>query len=89
MISNKKAEEIWNTVLGEWKKKYHEDSLDPVMLSAIKMLIFNFPHEDGSQRVTDMQTGITHLVPLEEIILNGLHGTDLHKFPMENRFIKR
>jgi hypothetical protein len=90
MISAKKAEEIWNKVLDHWKNKFNqEDSLDPVKLAAVRLMIFMFPHEDGNQRVVDMRTGFTHLVPLEEIILNGLHGADLHRFPIEYKPTKR
>jgi hypothetical protein len=81
MISPKKAEEVWNKVLEHWRSMYREDSLDPVKLAAIKMMILMFPHEDGNQRVVDVHTGITHLVPLDYIILHGLLGSDLRKFP--------
>jgi hypothetical protein len=80
MISKEKAEEIYNKIISEWKKKYGEENLDKSQLEAIKYVIFNFPHADGCQRVVRIEDGKTYLVPIQDIILKGLKGTELKKY---------
>jgi len=84
MISKELADKIMQKICNEWAKRY-ADGVDPAKVAAITIVVNNFPHSDGKQRVTDISTGKTHLIPLEYIILHGLHGSELDKFPEENK----
>jgi len=84
MISKELADKIMQKVCNEWARR-HKDGVDPAKVAAVTMMVNNFPHADGKQRVTDISTGKTHLVPLEYIILHGLHGSELENFPEEKK----
>jgi hypothetical protein len=80
-MNKKKADEIFNKVKAEWIKRHEEVNLDPEKLKQLKMVLKHCPDEDGLKRVSVIG-GKTHLVPYEEIILNGLKGTDVEKYPL-------
>ena len=75
------AEKIYKEIETEWIKRHDKEKLDPEKLRAIKKMLEVIPDEDGNKRVTSMETGKTHLVPIKEIILNGLKGNELNKYP--------
>jgi len=79
------ANKIYSEIEDEWTKKYGKENLDPEKLRAIKEVIKEIPDEDGNKRVTDMETGKTHLVPVKDIIIKGLHGDCLKEYPEEKR----
>ena len=82
----KKIEKVWTDRL---KSGYYENikpatRVDKSFLESIRKMLLQCPDDDGYKRVADMSTGLTHLVPYEMIILDGLKGTELHKFPLDN-----
>ena len=67
-----------------WRKKQAKGAkLDYIFLKAIRKLLEVCPDEDGLKRTVDMETGNTHLVPIEDILLNGLRQKDLKNYPIE------
>ena len=67
-----------------WKKKIPNDAkLDDIFLKNIREVLKICPDEDGLKRVIDSETGNTHLVPIEDIMLNGLKQKDLKKYPVQ------
>lgn len=83
MISKKKADAIFAKVRTEWVKRFGEKKLNKKTLELVNELIRTLPDEDGLKRVENLETGKVHLVPVEDIILNGLKGDDLYKYPVE------
>lgn len=83
MISKEKADEIWEKVREEWIKRYGEENLDSRMMELTKKMIRVLPDKDGRKRITSVNTLKTHLVPVEEIILNGINEENLQKYPEE------
>lgn len=77
------AKKIYKEVENEWIKKYGKENLDPEKLRVIKQVLEEIPDDDGNKRVTDMETGKTHLVPIKDIILKGLRGDCLNEYPEE------
>ena len=61
-----------------------KDNLNPNTINSIKNMLKVIPDDDGCKRVTDMETGKTHLVPIEDIVLNGLKGNELYKYLIIN-----
>lgn len=84
LISSKKADEIFNNIVKEWIKRYGYKQLNQKTLVELKILLHALPDEDGCKRCVSLETGKTHLVPVEKIILEGLRGDELHKFPVCN-----
>ena len=80
-MHKKKADEIFARVKKEWIRRHGEDNLDPEKLAVTRKMIDLVPDEDGCKRVTLGETGKTYLVPIETIILDGLKGTELEKYP--------
>lgn len=56
---------------------------DPNRLSTIRDMLAMSPHEDGRHRVINSETGDIHLVPFEDVILNGLSFQQLQTYPVE------
>ena len=83
-MNEEKANEIYNRIVKEWEARHDKKSLDPEKLKAVKKMLLLCPDEDGMKRVSIMG-GETHLVPYEDIILNGLMGADVEKYPKEVR----
>ena len=68
-----------------WRKKQSKGAkLDYIFLKAIRKLLELCPDEDGLKRVVDGATGNTHLVPIEDMLLNGLKQQDLKNYPRES-----
>ena len=84
-MNKEKANEIYNNLVKEWKKRHPEKKLDVQFLAGIRRMLEHCPDEDGLKRVTDMETGKTHLVPYEDMILNGLNGSEVSKYPEEKK----
>jgi len=73
-------QKIYEEIKEEWIKRYGEDKIDLNKLSNLKLLLKLVPDKDGFKRVTKMESGKTYLVPIKDMILNGLHGKDLKKY---------
>lgn len=85
-MNNKKVDEIMKKLIAGWNKRLPKGAkLQKEFLKGIKEFLKLCPDEDGKKRVTDLSTGKTHLVPYEDIILNGLKGKDLNKYPVEEK----
>jgi hypothetical protein len=80
MISKERADEVWDKVMKAWQAKADGGKLDEKFLKQMKEFVYSLPDEDGMKRVTAMETGKTHLVPVEDIILKGLRGDMLGKY---------
>ena len=78
------ANKIIAKVRKRWESKIPEGtSLDEWQLKKIKQMLLLCPDEDGLKRVTLVETGKTHLVPYEDIIVYGLKWTEFSKYPIE------
>ena len=82
-MKEEKANEIFERVKKEWIKRHGEKNLNPAILNTLKKSLLSIPDDDGNKRVKSLSTGKTHLVPIERIILNGLRGDELDKYPVE------
>jgi hypothetical protein len=71
---------ILNIVVKEWIKQYGLLNIDPIKLARIKRILQISPHDDGFMPVKSLETGKTHKVPFEDIILKGLKGNELKKY---------
>ncbi len=79
-----KVNEVMQKLREGWRKKQSKGAkLDYIFLKAIRKLLVMCPDEDGKKRVKDLETGKTHLVPIEEMMLNGLKQQDLKNYPIE------
>jgi len=76
------ADKLYKEIRDEWIERHGRDKLDPEKMNAIKEMLYLVPDEDGNKRITSMETGKTHLVPIKEMILNGLNGKELDKYPV-------
>lgn len=77
-----KADEIFKEIRDEWIKKYGKNNIDPDKLKAVKELLYSSPHDDGLLPVKTIDVPGTRLVPIKDIILYGLHGKDVEKYPL-------
>jgi hypothetical protein len=84
-MNPKKVNEIMSKVVKVWLNKNSKKIIDFEKVEAVRQILIGSPHEDGFMRVQHIETGKVHLVPFEEIILNGLKGKDLEKFPVEKK----
>ena len=93
-----KVNEILEKVQEEWTKRlkngYYTNvpkkaNVDKSFLETLRKMLKKCPDEDGFKRVMSVETGKTHLVPYTDIILNGLKGTELHKYTIENEKSKK
>ena len=83
-MNPQKVNEIMQKLREGWRKKASEGArLDYIFLKGIRKLLEMCPDEDGLKRVLDGATGKTHLVPIEDMILNGLKQQDLKNYPVE------
>ena len=82
-MNREKADKIYQEIEEEWVKRYGRENLNPKTMNAVKMILREVPDEDGCKRVKCMGTDATHLVPIKDIILNGLKGEDVAKYPVE------
>ena len=76
-------QKIFNKILKEWGKRVSIENVDEETL--IKIIKFADVHEDGKKRVSLLGDNKVHLVPIEDIILNGLRGTEIEKYPIEKK----
>lgn len=70
-------------VIKEWTERYDFDNIDPVKIKMTRDMLLLSPHEDGFMRVSLAGTKDVYLVPVEDIILNGLKGDELEKYEKE------
>lgn len=91
-MNRKKVNEILKIVQKEWIKRLkngyyrnvpEKSVIDKSFLESLRKMLLKCPDEDGNKRVVHVETGKTHLVPYKYIILDGLNGKDIHKFPEE------
>jgi len=85
-MEKEKVKEILKKVEKVWKQRYpnHQKKLN-IRLKQLEQVLTMSPHDDGYMRVSLAGENKVHLVPFEEMILNGLKGTDLHKYPIEEK----
>ena len=82
-MQKEKVDEIMNKVVSEWKKRIPDGAkLSQEQIDMLRQCLSMSPHDDGLMRVTSFETGKTHLVPMEEMILYGLRGDKLEKYPL-------
>jgi hypothetical protein len=82
-MNSEKIDEIMNKVIKVWIERFGITNIDPQKIEAVKGVLKESPHEDGLMRVQLIGGGATYLVPFEDIILNGLKGEDIEKYPIE------
>lgn len=80
MIKKEVANLIWKKVYKTWCYKYSKKNLNPDAVKYTKNAIYNFPHEDGKQRVKLEGNNKIYLAPISDIILNGLKGSEVTKY---------
>ena len=81
-----KQQEIFEKVKAAWEERVGKGNVDEEGLKRI--IIVADTDKDGLKRISLIGSDKVHLVPIEEIILNGLEGTDIDKYPMDDR-VKR
>jgi len=82
-MEEQKINEIMDKVIKEWIKRHGIVNIDPQKIGALKKVLQDSPHNDGLMRVQLIGGGSTYLVPFKDIILNGLKGEDIEKYPEE------
>lgn len=84
-MKEEKVDEIMDKVLLRWIKTFGLENIDPQKAKMLRQILKQSPHDDGYMRITLIEEpGITYLVPFEDIILNGIKGEDVKKYPIEN-----
>lgn len=68
---------IFNKILKVWEKRVGKGNVDEIGL--IQIIKIADTNGDGKKRI--IINGETHLVPIEDIILDGIRGTDVPKYP--------
>ena len=76
-----KQQEIFEKVKAAWGERVGKGNVDEDGLKRI-ITIADIDN-DGLKRVSLIGSDKVHLVPIEDIILNGLKGTDIDKYPAE------
>lgn len=71
-------QEIFNEVKTEWEKRTGKGNVDEGSLKRI--IIMADTDGDGKKRV--VVSGKTHLVPISDIILDGLRASEIDKYPI-------
>jgi hypothetical protein len=84
-MKEEKVNEIMQKVIETWVNRIDIKDIDISKVAAVRLSLLGSPHEDGFMRVESLENRKTYLVPFEYIILNGLNGKDLEKFPVERR----
>ena len=82
-MKEQKVREIIDKCKTEWANRFPTANMHPAMLKVLETKLRQSPYEDGCERMIDTTTGRKHIVPFEYIILNGIIGIDLTKFPKE------
>ena len=80
----KKVNEIMSKIMAVWIAKHGIQNIDPGKIQAVRNTLLMSPHNDGKMRVTLIGEEEAHLVPFEDMILNGLKGEDVKKYPIAN-----
>jgi hypothetical protein len=75
-----KVNEIMGRIIKVWIKRHGLQNLDHRKIEAVRNVLLLSPHDDGFIPVQIMENGETYLVPIEDIILNGLKGEDVKKY---------
>lgn len=68
---------IFNKILKVWEEKVGKGNVDEIGI--IQIIKIADVHGDGKKRIK--VNGETHLVPIEDIVLDGIRGTDVSKYP--------
>lgn len=76
-----KQQGIFEKVKAAWEERVGKGNVDEEGLKRI--IIVADTDKDSLKRVSLIGSDKVHLVPIEEIILNGLKGTDIGKYPTE------
>lgn len=71
---------IFDKVKQNWEKRVGKGVIDETLLTNI--IIIADTQGDGKKRVTVEGKG-TYLVPIEDILLIGIKGWDIEKYPKE------
>ena len=83
-MNEEKVDEIMSKIVPIWTDRHGIENLDKRKVEHVRMVLSSSPHNDGYMRVQSMaDPKTTHLVPFEIIILEGLKGEDLDKYPVE------
>ena len=83
-MKQKKVKQIVKKIEKVWTKRYpNQKKRLKTRLRQLEQVLKLSPYNDGFMRVSLVENKETHLVPFEEIILNGLRGSELHKYPIE------
>lgn len=81
-----KQQGIFEKVKSAWEERVGKGNVDEEGLRRI--IIVADTDKDGLKRISLIGSDKVHLVPIEEIILNGLKGTDIDKYPVDDRSVK-
>jgi len=84
-MQEEKVTEIMGRICAGWEKKFGKDKLNPITIEATRESLRRSPFDDGFMRVSVGFSGEVHLVPFEDIILKGLKGEDVEKYPVEQK----
>ena len=83
-MKEEKVQEIMKDVVKIWENTLGKEKIDTEKVKAVTEVLRESPHEDGLMPVTSTaKNGKTHLVPLKDIILKGLRGDELGKYPIK------
>ncbi len=80
-MDKQKVKEIMADVLTEWEKRHSKENLNPKTIKAVEETLLMSPHDDGLMPVQAIGSDKVHYIPIKEIILNGLKGEDITKYP--------
>lgn len=84
MMKEEKADEIMAVILKVWEEQYGKDNIDPKKVKDVRKMLLLSPHEDGLMPVKIIGGKGTHTVPIKNIILKGLRGKDVEKYPLSD-----
>lgn len=73
----KTQKKIFNKILNVWEKRVGKGNVDDKRL--VQIIMMADIHGDGKKRIKI--DGETHLVPIEDIMLHGIKGTDVLNYP--------
>lgn len=76
---------IMSKIIKVWIEKYSIDNLDKRKIEAVRKVMLLSPHEDGFMRVQLTGEEDVYLIPFEDIILNGLKGSEVKKYGTETK----
>ena len=82
MKKNERYYEIREKILKFWKKKHGKLISQKKSEEKLDMILEMIPDDDGMKRVTAIPDGTTHLVPVEDMIMYGLKGNEITKYPL-------